>query len=592
MPRLPDIPGLTDFVQIGEGGNGVVYRAMQAGLRRVVAVKLLSARLDSTAAERFAREGQALGLVSGHPNIVPVYSADTTDDGEPYLVMQLCEGGSLADRVESRGPMPWQQVLDLGVRICGALQTAHDAGLLHRDIKPGNILFDGYGVPLLADFGQAQHADAHLTKTGDVVATPGFAAPEVLTGSKATVRSDVYSLAATMLAAILGYAPFSRDTDENVAATLLRVLQDAPPDVRSLGVPEPLAQVLERAMSKQPGMRPMSAAEFGRELQRVQGELGLPVTQMTVPPKPDSTSPVTPMSAPTVDEWDRARTPTAPLGPGGPPGATPAARGAEHGRGRGKGRWIAIAVVVALLIAGGVWAAVAMLGSRDPKKVASASDLLIGGESYGKGSWESTEDISLLTNTLGTVGDEDSEPDPSPLSECLGLDFASAIDDAKASAQYVDTSLSSPDEEEPAGYRYGRTMSIVANSQADAEQFVTAFSSPTFDTCLDAAQGIGTGIGAESGDYSAPAKISVPEYDPSPPDSVHYQLRQVAVPLSALSDGTESSGDEPAGYRYVTFVAMSAGTSVDIVVFQSSEANLPQSTYEQTYDAFLDVATQ
>ncbi|GAB3305184.1 protein kinase [Epidermidibacterium keratini] len=592
MPRLPDIPGLTDFVQIGEGGNGVVYRAMQAGLRRVVAVKLLSARLDSTAADRFAREGQALGLVSGHPNIVPVYSADTTSDGEPYLVMQLCEGGSLADRVEGSGPMPWQQVLDLGVRISGALQTAHDAGLLHRDIKPGNILFDGYGVPLLADFGQAQHADAHLTKTGDVVATPGFAAPEVLTGSKATVRSDVYSLASTMLAAILGYAPFSRDTDENVAATLLRVLQDAPPDVRPLGVPEPLAQVLERAMSKQPGMRPMSAAEFGRELQRVQRELGLPVTQMIVPPKPDSTTPFTPMTAPTMVESDRPRASTAPLGPDGPPPGATAHQGASAGGGRRTGRWIAIGLVLALLVAGGVWAGIALLGAREPKNVTSASDLLIGGEDYGEGTWETTEDISLLTNTLGTTGDDISDPSPSNLSECLGLDFSAMIDDAKASAQYVDTSLSSPDEESPSAYRYGRTVSIVANSAGDAEQFVTAFASPTFDTCLDATDGLGANIGEESTSYSNASKISVPEFDPSPPDSVSYQLRQVAVPLSSLSDGTESSDDTPAGYRYVTFVAMAAGTSVDIVVFQSSEATLADSAYEQTYEAFLDAATQ
>lgn len=596
MPTPPDIPGLSDLEVIGRGGNGVVYRAVQDQLGRVVAVKLLGTRLDPNAAERFAREGRALGMVSGHPNIVPVYSADTTSSGEPYLVMLLCENGSLSDRIQRDGPQPWPVVLDLGIRMCGALQTAHDAGILHRDLKPGNILFDSYDVPRLADFGQARHADHSLTRTGDVVATPGFAAPEVLTGSPATPRSDVYSLGVTLLTALLGYAPFSRDTDEGVAPTLLRVLQEPPPDARQVGVPPQLATVLERAMEKEAGRRPMAAAELGRLLMGVQRELNQPQTPMIVAGQPASRVDLPTVSAGSDDRTTAihgspatgatAVAPTAPL--------PPQSSGKPSG---GMRKWLpAIAAVLVAALA--VTLAFVLINGRDPKDISSADQLILGGSDLGPGTWSAgTINADVVYSVLGSIEDGENPGDLTyggSLTDCLGLDYAASIKEAKKSAVYTETDSTVIDDDKVGPYTVAQSQGIVADSAADAEQMVTAFSSPGFDTCLDEMGGLGDAIGNESRDYQATARIGEPDFDPDD-DGVAYQARTIAVPLSALGDDSSVAGgisNGPAGYRYLTVMAMAAGTSVLYVITQSSSEVVPVERLEAVYDAFLDLATE
>jgi serine/threonine protein kinase len=154
-----DVPGYQDVEQIGAGGFGAVYRARQPAFDRTVAVKVLNGRLDDEATlRRFQRECQALGSVSSHPNIVPVYDAGGTPQGQPYMVMAFIRRGSLAQRLAVAGRLPWTEVAELGVKLAGALHSAHLAGVLHRDIKPENILVSDYGEPLLADFGIAQRA--------------------------------------------------------------------------------------------------------------------------------------------------------------------------------------------------------------------------------------------------------------------------------------------------------------------------------------------------------------------------------------------------------------------------------------------------
>ena len=603
MQRLPDIPGLTDLVRIGQGGNGVVYRATQSQLRRVVAVKLLGVQLDDESAARFAREGHALGIVSGHPNIVPVYTADTTADGTPYLVMLLCENGSLSDRVEQHGPMSVPAVLDLGIRMCGALQTAHDAGLLHRDIKPGNILFDSYDVPRLADFGQAQIADANLTKTGDVVATPGYAAPEVLTGERATVRSDVYSLATTLMAALLGHGPFSRETDENIAATLLRVLQEPPPDLRAVGVPPQLAAVLERAMDKTAGLRPMSAAELGRRLQEVQAELGLPHTPMIIAGAAAG-SPLPPVAGAggydertrLVDEPARSAGPGATAHLGAPTQKSPRTSGPRSRK------WIAIAAAVLLLAGLGTWGALALAGSRTPTNPKDPSDLLIGASDYGPGDWQATEDMQLLSDVVGTFpvsAGSDSSVSPSSLTTCLDLDPETEVTASKASAQYVDGSgtSSKDDGKLVSKYRYARSLAFVTKSAADAQRYVTAYASPHFDTCLDELASLGVDVGKEQTLWNKPAKISVPAYQPSMPDGTYFQARQIEVPLEKRGQDENSQEDsngttKQLGSRYVTVLAMSAGTSAEYVIMQSSSPELSEDMLDAVAEAFVAVATE
>lgn len=249
------IPGLTDPAEIGRGGSGVVYRARQPGLNRVVAVKVLSAVLDRAGLERFDREAYAMGTVAGHPNIIQVLTTGATPLGRPYLVMPYVEGGSLADRL----PVPWQQAVSYGVRICGALETAHRAGVLHRDVKPSNVLISAFGEPLLADFGIARVAGGFETSEGLISASIPYAAPEVLDGRPGAPAGDSYALAATIFCAITGRPPFAAGPDEALVALYLRIVRDPVPDLRGRGVPDAVCRALETALSKDPAQRPPSA---------------------------------------------------------------------------------------------------------------------------------------------------------------------------------------------------------------------------------------------------------------------------------------------------------------------------------------------
>jgi serine/threonine-protein kinase PknK len=151
------IAGYTDVVEVGRGGFAVVHRARRVAFGQDVAIKVLDgAQVDAHGVERLARERQALGLLAQHPNVVTVYDAGTTPDGQQYLVMEFLPGGTLADRLERRGPQGVREVVDIAVRLCGALATAHGAGVLHRDIKPDNVLVSRFGEPVLADFGLAR----------------------------------------------------------------------------------------------------------------------------------------------------------------------------------------------------------------------------------------------------------------------------------------------------------------------------------------------------------------------------------------------------------------------------------------------------
>src|SRR5436190_13447421 len=157
--------GFDDAEEIGRGGFGIVFRCRQAALDRMVAVKVLTAELDQNR-ERFVREQRAMGVLTGHPNIVGVLHVGETDSGYPYLVMQYHRPGSLDARIHKLGALPPDEVLRLGVKLAGALETAHRAGILHRDIKPANILYTDFGEPALSDFGIAHITGGFKTATG------------------------------------------------------------------------------------------------------------------------------------------------------------------------------------------------------------------------------------------------------------------------------------------------------------------------------------------------------------------------------------------------------------------------------------------
>ncbi|MFI5541839.1 protein kinase [Nocardia sp. NPDC051900] len=277
--------GFADAEEIGRGGFGVVYRCNQVVLDRTVAVKVLTADQDAGNRERFVREQRAMGRLSGHPNIVGVLQVGATISELPYLVMPYCAQGSLDARIRRHGPLSAVEALRVGVKLAGSLETAHRFGIVHRDVKPSNILITDYGEPALTDFGIARIPDGFHTATGIVAGSPAFTAPEVLAGQAPTPAADVYGLGATLFAVLTGHAAFERRSGEQVVAQFLRITTEPTPNLRDHGVDEGLSQVIEHAMDRSPEQRP-SAEVLGEQLQQLQVERGLPVTEMAVRAEP------------------------------------------------------------------------------------------------------------------------------------------------------------------------------------------------------------------------------------------------------------------------------------------------------------------
>ena len=218
--------------ELGQGGMGTVYLARDTGLDRKVALKILRSDLgeDSSFARKFLEEVEVTASLA-HPNIIRVYTMGE-QEGRPYLVMEHLDLPSLEEQMETRGRIPEKEVLDIGIGIASALQFAHEeTGLIHRDIKPGNILFGRGDIPKLADFGLAAGARCALGQQDEIWGTPYYVSPERLNRNSEDVRSDIYSLGATLFHALAGRAPFEAETAEEVAR---RHLHDRPPSLRSL----------------------------------------------------------------------------------------------------------------------------------------------------------------------------------------------------------------------------------------------------------------------------------------------------------------------------------------------------------------------
>ncbi|NKY61500.1 protein kinase [Gordonia rubripertincta] len=275
--------GFTDARVAGRGGFGVVYRCRQPALDREVAVKVLRTGGVETDRVRFLREQQAMGRLSGHPNIVHILEAGVTRSGFPFIVMPFHVRGSLDTRLRRRGRCDVADVLDLGIKMAGALEISHRASVLHRDLKPSNILLTEYGQPQLTDFGIARLADREDTSRGLVLGTPAYTAPEVLRGDPPSVSSDVYGLGATLYAALTGRPAYGRRKNEDLVAQLLRITTDPLPDLRAQGVPEPVWAAIARSVARPPSDRYATALEFGEALRQAGLELGLPVADVPVP---------------------------------------------------------------------------------------------------------------------------------------------------------------------------------------------------------------------------------------------------------------------------------------------------------------------
>lgn len=261
------IDGFDELTEVGWGGFSVVFRARQRDYNREVALKVLSVQSTRASVDAFERECAAIGSLSGHPSVVTIHGVGETADGRPFMVMEFLHGGSLGDRLRFQGPLGWREVAEIGIRLAGALESAHRAGILHRDVKPENVLVSRFGEPKLGDFGVARLHGGVTTGSGGIVGTLGHAAPEVLGGHAPTVRSDIYSLGSTLFTLLNGTPPFPLRGDEGLLGLLARISTETPEDLRPSGVPDGLCGVIEQALDKDPADRQASAEAVGRQLQ-------------------------------------------------------------------------------------------------------------------------------------------------------------------------------------------------------------------------------------------------------------------------------------------------------------------------------------
>jgi len=226
-----------DLRLIGAGGFSKVYTAFDERFARLVALKVITVELGDDALRRFARERQITGQLDGHPHVIRVYDTGVTRDGRPFLAMEYLEQGSLADRVRRHGPLPLDEVLAIGVRLACALDVAHRRGIVHRDVKPQNVLLSPFVGPVLADFGIAAVDDARLTTATSEAFSVLHAAPEVLEGHSATPAADLYSLASTLYELLAGRAPYADTADPGLLALMRRVREQPVPPLGRPGVP-------------------------------------------------------------------------------------------------------------------------------------------------------------------------------------------------------------------------------------------------------------------------------------------------------------------------------------------------------------------
>jgi serine/threonine protein kinase len=305
-------PGFADVEEIGFGSLAVVYRARELGTNRLVALKLLNVGdAAPRALESFERESVALGAVSSHPNIVTLYRTFRAADGRPVLVLELC-AGSMGDRLQPGTALPPAEVVSLGIKVAGALETAHRAGILHRDVKPQNILITEFGEPALADFGVAVLQGSTQTTTGLFDFTTLHAAPELLEGGETSAATDVYELASTLYQLVAGRSAFRAFDGESPASVILRILRDPVQPLAGAGVPMSLSDLLLRAMSKEMHKRPPTAEEFARELVAIEEDEGWQPTRFVI--RNAAGTPLPPL-APTRPELPAAAHPSPPVLP-------------------------------------------------------------------------------------------------------------------------------------------------------------------------------------------------------------------------------------------------------------------------------------
>lgn len=398
----PTIDGYTDLVRIGRGGFSVVYRARQTAFDRDVALKLLLADFsDEADARRYRNECAVLGRIGRHENIVDVYDAGLTIAGLGYIAMPLYLGGSLGSVLKATGPLPPVAAIPLIIEIAHALAFAHEQGVIHRDIKPDNILIDESGKLGLADFGVAAIADAHGGFTRSVAFSPSHVAPETLECFEFSPSSDQYSLASTLFTLLSGRRAFEAPTE---AMQIVAVTTKAAPLLDLPTLPE-VAAVVHRAMSRDPGDRFPDVGAFAAALSDASREaLGnasgfasngyrfardsranLPVSsaqgaidltrvrERTVPPFSPQDAATEIESAASHSQQDHPTEPDAMSGSSGPGGESRRAEDSELGSSRRVRKPHLIALGAAAVVLAGIGGFVSTSSSSDSAAVVIAS---------------------------------------------------------------------------------------------------------------------------------------------------------------------------------------------------------------------------
>jgi serine/threonine protein kinase len=341
------------LAQVGTGGMGVVWRARDDVLGRTVALKELTAHsvlaaagagLEDEGSRRAMREARIAARLH-HPNVIGVYDI-VEHEGRPFLVMEFLASRSLAQLMAAGVRLPPQETARIGVQLASALDAAHDAGIVHRDVKPGNVLLAEDGAVKLTDFGISRAVgDTTVTASGVLLGTLGYIAPEVAQGQTADSRSDVYSLGATLYAAVEGQPPFG--TDDNAVAMLYRIVHGDLIPARQAGPLEPaLLWMLDRDPQRRPTMQQVRQA-----LKAVESAASMPAAASTEP----------------------IETPAQASAPAAAEGAAPTQTAPRDRSVSGKRRHAALAMLAAALLLGlGGWALVASLSHHTTPRAADS----------------------------------------------------------------------------------------------------------------------------------------------------------------------------------------------------------------------------
>ncbi|MEO9139510.1 MAG: serine/threonine-protein kinase [Jatrophihabitans sp.] len=275
-PYLSD--RFSDVHVLRAGSQFTVYDAFEDATRRRVALKVPDANRTSWLCDVLRAEGRVLAAVGGHPNIVTLLQSFDLHDGRPALMLERCVG-SLSDHLATDARVSLQEAVAIGIKLAGALETVHTAGVLHCDVRPDNVLVSEYGEPVLAGFDEAVIDTSTASRPPQHITT-AHTAPELLEGAKPTPRTDVYGLGATLYELIAGRAAFREYAGESAATVIVRVLSGRVKPIIAPDVPLEMSDLLTWAMAADPAQRPPSPAWLAEELRRMESREGWPRTRL------------------------------------------------------------------------------------------------------------------------------------------------------------------------------------------------------------------------------------------------------------------------------------------------------------------------